>query len=119
MKSSTRGPFDQFAAETEAFEELVLDQQPFLPEHYDREYFASDWRAEGNRYDLETRRRIEARNPELIRDVFAPGRVLDVGCGPGFLMQLLHELGLDVRGVDFSRSSIDLAPPAMRDRIRI
>jgi SAM-dependent methyltransferase len=119
MKSSTRGPFDQFAAETEAFEELVLDQQPFPPEHYDREYFASDWRAEGNRYDLETRRRIEARNPELIRDVFAPGRVLDVGCGPGFLMQLLHELGLDVRGVDFSRSSIDLAPPAMRDRIRI
>jgi SAM-dependent methyltransferase len=119
METSTRGPFDQFAEAVATFEQTVLDQQPFGPSHYDDEYFADDWRAEGNRYELETRRRIEARNPELIVETFAPRRVLDVGCGPGFLMQFVHELGVDVRGVDFSPSSLDLAPPEMRSRIGI
>jgi SAM-dependent methyltransferase len=117
--AAVTGPFDQFADDVEAFERTVAAQKPFAPEHYDDEYFASDWRDEGNKYELETRRRIEARNPELIVDTFHPTRVLDVGCGPGFLMQFLHELGVDVHGVDFSPSSIELAPPEMRGRIRI
>lgn len=29
-----------------------------------------------------------------------PGRVLDVGCGPGHLTGLLHSLGVDVTGID-------------------
>lgn len=102
-----------------AFEAAVLAQRPIAAEHYDDQYFASGWRDEGNRYDLETRRRIEARNPALIKDVFAPTAVLDVGCGPGFLMQLLHELGVGVEGVDFSPASLTLAPRDVRDRIRI
>jgi SAM-dependent methyltransferase len=43
--------------------------------------------------------------------------VLDVGCGPGFLMYFLYELGVEVDGVDFSPSSRTLAPEPMRDRI--
>jgi SAM-dependent methyltransferase len=113
------GPFDQFLAETTAFEALVAGQDPHGPEHYDDDYFASEWRDAGNKYDLETRRRIEARNPDLIVETFVPRRVLDVGCGPGFLMQFLYELGVDVHGVDFSPSSIELAPPEVRTRIRI
>ncbi len=109
----------QLADPVEAFEAAVLNQRPVEAQHYDEEYFASDWREGGNRYDLETRRRIEARNPELIRDVFAPRRVLDLGCGPGFLMQFLYELGVDVEGVDYAESSLTLAPPDMRERIRI
>ncbi len=35
--------------------------------------------------------------PQLIKDVFEPGRVLDMGCGPGALMYLLHELAVEVR----------------------
>jgi SAM-dependent methyltransferase len=101
------------------FEERVFAQRSVAPEHYDEEYFASDWRDGDNRYDLETRRRIEARNPELIREVFEPERVLDLGCGPGFLMQLLYELGIDVTGVDYAETSRTLAPPDMRDRIAI
>ena len=102
----------QLADALEAFEAAVLAQRPVAAEHYDEEYFAADWRAEGdNRYDLETRRRIEARNPQLIKDVFAPERVLDLGCGPGFLMQFLHELGVDVHGVDYAPTSTELAPP--------
>ncbi len=101
------------------FEAAVLEQRAWTPESYDDDYFVADWRAEGNRYDLETRRRVEGRNPQLIKDVFAPRRVLDVGCGPGALMALLHELDVEVDGVDFAPASRDLAPPEVRDHITI
>jgi SAM-dependent methyltransferase len=119
MQTDMAPSYDKFGDDVAAFERLVIEQRPLEPQHYDVEYFASGWRDRGNRYDLETRRRIEARNPELIVETFAPARVLDVGCGPGFLMQFLHELGTDVSGVDFSESSIELAPPEMKERIRI
>jgi SAM-dependent methyltransferase len=111
--------YSPFLAAVERFEETVLAQSPPSVADYDDAYFASDWRHEGNRYDLETRRRIEDRNPALVKEVFAPARVLDVGCGPGFLMLFLAELGLEVEGVDFSPASRELAPPEVRDRIRI
>jgi 2-polyprenyl-3-methyl-5-hydroxy-6-metoxy-1,4-benzoquinol methylase len=110
---------NRFLDQVEDFERGVFEQRPVDASHYDQEYFASDWRQEDNRYDLETRRRIEARNPALIKEVFAPERVLDVGCGPGFLMFFLDELGVDVRGIDYSPSSRELAPPAVRDRITV
>lgn len=110
---------DAFADQVRAFEAAVLEQRPTPAEHYDTEYFDSDWRDEGNRYDLETRRTIEARNPALIKEVFQPQRVLDMGCGPGFLMFFLHELGIDVDGIDYSPASRTLAPPEVRDRIKV
>jgi SAM-dependent methyltransferase len=108
-----------FEDQVDAFERAVFEQRPVEATHYDQEYFASDWREGDNRYDLETRRRIEDRNPALIQEVFEPRRVLDVGCGPGFLMFFLHELGIESDGIDFSESSRELAPPEVRDRITI
>lgn len=110
---------EHFLAAVDAFERAVLAQRPTTADHYDEPYFADGWREGDNRYDLERRRRIEAGNPRLIKDVFAPRRVLDIGCGPGFLMYFLHELGVDVHGVDYAPASLTLAPPAIRDRIRI
>ena len=107
------------SADLRAFEAAVLEQKPIPAGHYDESYFASDWREGDNRYDLETRRRIEARNPQLIQEVFEPARVLDVGCGPGFLMLFLLELGIEVDGIDYSPDSLALAPPAVRDRITV
>jgi SAM-dependent methyltransferase len=101
------------------FENAIFAQQPTSSDHYDTAYFTGDWRAEGNNYSLETRRAIEAKNPQLIKDVFQPQRVLDLGCGPGALMHLLHELGVDVEGIDFADSSRALATPEVRDRIVI
>lgn len=101
------------------FEQRVLAQRPVESGHYDPEYFTGDWRAEGNNYNLETRRAIEAKNPSLIKDVFQPKRVLDLGCGPGALMHLLWELGVEVEGIDFTPSSPQLATPEVRDRITV
>jgi len=96
---TTPGPFDHFVETVRRFEDAVLAQQPVSAEHYDDAYFADDWREGGNRYDLDTRREIEGRNPALIEEVFAPDRVLDLGCGPGFLMALLLERGVEAEGV--------------------
>lgn len=99
------------------FERRVLDQKPVTSGHYDTEYFTGNWRDEGNNYNLETRRQIEAKNPTLIKDVFQPKKVLDLGCGPGALMHLLQELGVNVDGIDFAESSRELATPEVRDHI--
>lgn len=112
-------PPERFAETVAEFEQVVFAQRPIEPAHYDDEYFASDWREGDNRYDLETRRRIEDRNPELIKEVFQPRRVLDVGCGPGFLMHFLTELGVEAAGIDFSPASSALAPASVRDRITV
>jgi 2-polyprenyl-3-methyl-5-hydroxy-6-metoxy-1,4-benzoquinol methylase len=119
MENSKIMPFERFTEEVADFEGAVLGQKPLEASHYDNDYFASEWRDAGNRYELETRRRIEARNPELVMEVFAPERILDVGCGPGFLMLFLHELGANIHGIDFSPASVDLAPPEIKDRIAI
>jgi 2-polyprenyl-3-methyl-5-hydroxy-6-metoxy-1,4-benzoquinol methylase len=101
------------------FERRVLEQKPVGSVHYDAEYFTGDWRDAGNNYSLETRRTIEAKNPFLIKEVFQPKKVLDLGCGPGALMHLLWELGVDVEGIDFAESSPGLATPEVRDRITV
>lgn len=101
------------------FEKAIYDQKPVGSTHYDDEYFTGEWRAEGNNYSLETRRSIEAKNPALIKEVFQPRKVLDLGCGPGALMHFMWELGLDVEGIDFAQSSRQLATPDVRDRIAI
>lgn len=51
-------------------------------------------------YSLETRRAIEGPHPTLIRDVFAPVAVADIGCGPGHLVRLLRDLGVVAYGFD-------------------
>lgn len=112
-------PFDQFRATVDAFESAVFAQRPVEAEHYDDDYFTADWREGGNRYDLETRRRVEDRNPSLIVEVLEPRRALDVGCGPGFLMYFLAELGVEADGIDFSAAGRSLAAPGMADRIVI
>lgn len=101
------------------YEDFVQNQSAEGADAYDADYFHAEWRDEANSYQLETRRKREGRNPELIRDVFQPKSVIDMGCGPGNLMYFLHELGVEADGVDFSQASKDTAPPEVADRIRI
>ena len=101
------------------FEAAVFAQKPTEQQHYDENYWLGEWRAGDNNYSLETRRRIEAKNPQLIKDVFQPTRVIDLGCGPGALMHLLHEIGVEADGIDYNEMSLKLATPEVRDRIAI
>jgi SAM-dependent methyltransferase len=68
-------------------------------------------------YTIEKRREIEGRHPLVVKEVFNPTRVLDVGCGPGILMYLLHEVGVVADGVDPAPGMREMAPPEVRDRI--
>lgn len=45
----------------------------------------------------------------LIGEPSSDMKVLDLGCGSGLLTRWLKDKGLDVRGIDFSRSLIDIA----------
>src|SRR5690606_1559371 len=76
------------------FEAFVQGQSAEGADAYDADYFHAEWRDEANSYQLEARRKREGRNPELIRDVFGAKSIVDMGCGPGNLIYLLHELGV-------------------------
>ena len=105
LDSSTR-LLEQFEAgpdgraNLQAFEALVFSQKAYAPEHYTGDYWDASWRAADNVYTLAARRPIEGRQPALIKEVFNPVRVLDVGCGPGILMTFLDEVGVVADGVD-------------------
>lgn len=114
-----RPPAPDWNGEVSLFERLVTNQRPVESAHYDADYFVSDWREGNNDYTIEARRKIEGRHPAVIKEVFGPDRVLDVGCGPGALLFLLQEQGILADGVDFSPSCRELAPPEVKDRIRI
>jgi cytidyltransferase-like protein len=101
------------------FQQTLLKQESVSSSFYDEHYFSESWRSGNNDYSVETRRVIEGRNPSNIKDVFSPHLVLDVGCGPGALMYLLHELGIKCYGIDFSASARDLAPPEIRNYIHV
>jgi cytidyltransferase-like protein len=100
-----------------AFENLVFSQTRVEATHYDQAYWTDEWRQAGNVYTVESRRKIEGRHPQVIKEVFSPTRVLDVGCGPGILMYLLHEVGVTADGVDPAPGMREMAPPEVRDRI--
>jgi SAM-dependent methyltransferase len=101
------------------FEEYVLGQKSVPMSNYDTDYFTKEWRDGANSYTIARRREIEGRNPALIKEVFQPKRVLDMGCGPGALMFLLNELGVSCDGIDGSVSCKQIASPEVRDRIEI
>lgn len=72
-----------------AFEDFVQGQQPA----------AKPWEPV-TPYDRETRRAIEAPQADIIADAFKGCTVLDYGCGFGYLVELLQERGMDVKGYD-------------------
>ena len=52
-----------------------------------------------------------------IGDRLSPGRLLDIGCSCGYFLEVAASRGFDVQGVEFSRSAIAAASPAVRNRI--
>lgn len=55
-------------------------------------------------YDSEkNRKRIEGQHPDILAKLCAGKTVLDVGCGPGYLVKWLRKRGVEARGVDPNR----------------
>lgn len=108
-----------FGSQVEAFEDFVQGQTHEGAEHYDEDYFFNDESRTDHLYTVENRRKMEGRNPQLIRDVFQAKTVVDMGCGPGALLTLLDEFGVKAEGVDFSEECKRIAPETVRDRIHI
>lgn len=98
----------------DALEAYMAAQAVTPPERYDREYFEGQWRTTAPAYTLEGRRVAEGRHPEIIKELWSGLSVLDVGCGPGFLVQMLRELGMDAGGIDPSREAVALSPHGNR-----
>lgn len=72
------------------FETVVLAQQPA----------SQPWQPVTD-YSFEARKQIEGQHPQLIKDVFAPRVVVDVGCGlHGHLVKLLDSIGVTACGFD-------------------
>jgi cytidyltransferase-like protein len=89
-------------------ETFIAGQAPQL-EKFDTEYFQGHWRADGNVYTLDERRKIEWKHPEIIKQAWPGCSILDVGCGPGYLVTMLKELGVDAGGCDPSPDAVKLA----------
>lgn len=122
--SLSRKYFENYSREVSAvdvnqFESVVLGQKIVQDQHYNEHYFNGGWREGGNDYTLENRRRIEGKNPQNIKDVFDPKCVLDLGCGPGALMFLMKEVGVNCYGIDFSEGAKQSAPKEVADRIHV
>jgi SAM-dependent methyltransferase len=54
----------------------------------------------------------------LIWRYLNPRTSMDVGCGKGFLVEALHELGVDSRGIDFSFFAVDNPALGAKGRLR-
>jgi len=100
----------------DALEAYMAAQAVTPPERYDREYFEGQWRTTAPAYTLDARRKAEGRHPKILKELFGGMSILDVGCGPGFLVQMLRELGMDAGGIDPSKEAVEMSR-LTRDRI--
>jgi len=65
-------------------------------------------------YSFEARRVIEGQQPALIKECFQPKNALDYGCGAGYLVALLSEIGVRVKGYEPSESLREMVPPYVK-----
>lgn len=112
---NSKYPCLKWEKEYEAFEKFVLTQSPAEPSaDFDTEYFTGEWRHGFTTYTLETRRTVEGKNPELIKSILDPNKLLDVGCGPGLLVLMLREIGVNAVGIDASEFALKTAPDEVK-----
>lgn len=90
----------------DAFEAIVFAQAPA----------GKPW-APVTDYSFATRTQIEGEQPQRIKDVFAPERALDYGCGFGYLVALLRMLDVEARGYDTSLPPREQIPLVAREAV--
>jgi len=64
--------------------------------------------------DTRVERRAAVKSPEqkFLESVFCPQagkKLLDIGCGPGIILGMLEEAGIDLWGIDISKNATEIA----------
>ena len=101
------------------FENKVFSQKKVSAKKFNSDYFNLKWRKDNSNYQIDIRRKIEGKNPILIKKIFRPKKALDMGCGPGALMYLLHELGVNCYGLDPSKDVKKIYPKKIQSKIKL
>lgn len=105
---------------------LELAEKPdeeTLATYYAEKYYQSEASNYRHRYpdeELEViRLRIRLRSARALEIIgrAGPGRILDVGCGEGFVMAAFAEEGWQVAGIDHSIAGVEGMNPHMADRV--
>lgn len=80
------------------------------PDYYNQRYFSADHVAYTEGYNLEGRL---AKYADAINNIerLLEQPVLDLGCGPGYIVEGLRRDGVDARGVDISQEAIEQISP--------
>ena len=94
-----------------------------LREYYARSYYQNEkgtYRKEYPADELEVfSLRIAQRAAQAcsIRGTDVPGRLLDVGCGEGFVLRDFDRMGWNVEGIDFSRAGVERMNPDFVEQV--
>jgi len=98
-----------------------LTELSILKMYQDESYYQSSVSGQGYDEYIEVRENwIKTFTCRLraIHEFKPEGRVLDVGCGPGFFMEVAERMGYDVWGLDPSAYIVSLAQEKFGSRIR-
>lgn len=98
-----------------------LTESAILKLYSDEEYYVSEVAGRGYDEYLEVRHnwiRTFTRRLEQIARYQSPGKVLDIGCGPGFFLEAAQAKGYDVYGLDPSDYIVNVARKKFGDRIQ-
>jgi len=98
-----------------------LTEKAILKLYSDENYYVSEVAGQGYDEYLEVRPnwiRTFARRLNEIGKYQKPGKVLDIGCGPGFFLEAAQAKGYDAHGLDPSDYIVKVAREKFGDRIR-
>ena len=91
-----------------------------LPEFYEREYFAGDHATGYDSYeqDAPLYEKTFARRLRLVSRFKQAGRLLDIGCGLGYCLNVAARAGFEPYGLDVSAYAVAQALARFPDRVR-
>jgi ubiquinone/menaquinone biosynthesis C-methylase UbiE len=95
------------------------NQNPTDSSKYDEKWF-NDYKWWPFNNTLEAKQITEGRHPTIIKNIVGENkRILDVGCGQGFLVHFLRDLGVDAVGVDYSEYGIKNCVEQVREYVSV
>ena len=90
-----------------------------LPDYYGKFYFETYAFGQAYRADNAHWRSFFAGVVDSIVAELQPRSALDMGCGPGLLVEALRERGVEAWGIDISEYAIERVPEAVRPYCRV